>query len=101
MDAGQNLGDDIVQLAADPLAFLFLRRQKLAGQMPQLFLLLARLFQQPAGMLFALPEVLFDGLPLERYGFSNDARPILSEPGFARTKFTLPDGETAIVIHLQ
>ncbi|MGA7675069.1 MAG: DUF2141 domain-containing protein [Rhizomicrobium sp.] len=41
------------------------------------------------------------GLPLERYGFSNDARPILSEPGFARTKFTLPDGETAIVIHLQ
>ena len=41
------------------------------------------------------------GWPLERYGFSRDARPLLSEPGFDRTKFTLPDGETAIVIHLQ
>ncbi|MGC9952880.1 MAG: DUF2141 domain-containing protein [Rhizomicrobium sp.] len=41
------------------------------------------------------------GLPLERYGFSNDARPGLSEPGFGRTKFTLSDGENAIVIHLQ
>jgi uncharacterized protein (DUF2141 family) len=41
------------------------------------------------------------GLPLERYGFSRDARPFLSAPGFDRTEFTLPDGETAIVIHLQ
>ena len=41
------------------------------------------------------------GLPLERYGFSNDARPRLSEPSFDRTKFTLSDGETTIVIHLQ
>ncbi len=41
------------------------------------------------------------GWPLERYGFSRDARPRLSEPGFARTKFTLPNGETVLVIHLQ
>ena len=41
------------------------------------------------------------GWPLERYGFSRDARPFLSEPGFNRTKFTLADGENAILIHLQ
>ncbi len=41
------------------------------------------------------------GLPLERYGFSNDARPVLSEPGFGRTKFTVSDGANEIVIHLQ
>ena len=41
------------------------------------------------------------GWPLERYGFSRDAHPRLSEPGFGRTKFTLSDGENAIVIHLQ
>ncbi len=41
------------------------------------------------------------GWPLERYGFSRDARPFLSAPGFSRTKFTLPEGETAIVINLQ
>ena len=43
----------------------------------------------------------FIGLPLERYGFSRDARPFLSEPGFDRTKFTIRDGENAITIHLQ
>ena len=43
----------------------------------------------------------FLGVPLERYGFSNDARPVLSEPGFARAEFTLIDGASAIVIHLQ
>ena len=41
------------------------------------------------------------GWPLERYGFSRDARPFLSEPRFNRTKFTLADGENAILIHLQ
>ena len=41
------------------------------------------------------------GWPLERYGFSRDAHPRFSEPGFDRTKFTLSDGENAIVIHLQ
>jgi uncharacterized protein (DUF2141 family) len=43
----------------------------------------------------------FIGLPLEHYGFSRDARPFLSEPGFDRTKFTIHDGENAITIHLQ
>jgi uncharacterized protein (DUF2141 family) len=41
------------------------------------------------------------GMPLEPYGFSRDARPFLSEPGFDRTKFTLSDGANEIVIHLQ
>ncbi|MDE2111006.1 MAG: DUF2141 domain-containing protein [Alphaproteobacteria bacterium] len=41
------------------------------------------------------------GLPEEPYGFSGDARPILSEPGFNRTKFTVSDGDNEIVIHLQ
>ena len=41
------------------------------------------------------------GWPLERYGFSRDAHPRFSEPGFDRTKFTLSDGENAIVINLQ
>ncbi len=43
----------------------------------------------------------FLGLPEERYGFSRDAKPILSEPGFDRTKFTVKDGDNAITIHLQ
>ena len=43
----------------------------------------------------------FIGLPLEHYGFSRDARPFLSEPGFDRTKFTVHDGDNAITIHLQ
>lgn len=43
----------------------------------------------------------FLGLPLERYGFSRDAKPFLSAPGFDKTKFTVVDGENEIVIHLQ
>ena len=41
------------------------------------------------------------GWPLERYGFSNNAKPELSEPGFARTKFSVAAGANEIVIHLQ
>lgn len=41
------------------------------------------------------------GIPLERYGFSRDARPHLSAPGFDRAKFTVTPGENAITIHLQ
>lgn len=41
------------------------------------------------------------GLPLERYGFSRDARPVLSEPGFDKTKFTVHEGDNAITAHLQ
>jgi Uncharacterized protein conserved in bacteria len=43
----------------------------------------------------------FFGLPLERYGFSRDARPVLSAPGFNRTKFTVKDGDNEIAFHLQ
>jgi uncharacterized protein (DUF2141 family) len=43
----------------------------------------------------------FLGLPLERYGFSRDAKPFLSAPGFDQTKFTVTDGENEIIIHLQ
>lgn len=43
----------------------------------------------------------FIGLPLERYGFSHDARPFLSEPSFDRTCFTLKDGDNEITLHLQ
>lgn len=43
----------------------------------------------------------FLGLPLERFGFSQDAKPIFSEPGFDRTKFTVNDGDNEITIHLQ
>ena len=43
----------------------------------------------------------FIGLPLERFGFSRDAKPVLSAPGFERTKFTVVDGVNEITIHLQ
>jgi uncharacterized protein (DUF2141 family) len=41
------------------------------------------------------------GLPLEPYGFSRDASPILSKPGFDRVKFTLAPGRNTQVLHLQ
>jgi uncharacterized protein (DUF2141 family) len=41
------------------------------------------------------------GLPLERYGFSRDAKPVLSEPGFDKTKFTIHEGPNTITVHLQ
>lgn len=41
------------------------------------------------------------GLPLEKYGFSNDARPTFSEPPFDATKFQLHSGTNVIVIHLR
>lgn len=43
----------------------------------------------------------FIGLPLERYGFSRDARPFLSTPSFQNTKFKVVEGDNAITIHLQ
>jgi len=43
----------------------------------------------------------FIGMPLERYGFSRDARPFLSAPGFSHTKFTVTDGANEITIRLQ
>lgn len=41
------------------------------------------------------------GLPLEPYGFSRDAKPILSKPGFSKVKFALPAGEQAQLLHLR
>lgn len=43
----------------------------------------------------------FLGLPLERFGFSRDAKPFLSQPGFDKAKFTVTEGANAIVIRLQ
>ena len=41
------------------------------------------------------------GLPLEPYGFSRDAHPVLSKPPFSQVKFTLAAGEQAITLHMQ
>jgi uncharacterized protein (DUF2141 family) len=41
------------------------------------------------------------GLPLEPFGFSQDARPFLSKPGFDAVKFTLVAGDNVQTIHLQ
>jgi uncharacterized protein (DUF2141 family) len=41
------------------------------------------------------------GLPQEPYGFSRDAKPFLSRPGFDAVKITLAPGENSQTIHLQ
>jgi uncharacterized protein (DUF2141 family) len=41
------------------------------------------------------------GLPLEPFGFSRDARPVLSKPGFSKVKFTLQAGAQSQVLHLR
>lgn len=41
------------------------------------------------------------GIPLERYGFSRDARPRLSQPAFSRTQFSIPASGASIMLHLQ
>ena len=41
------------------------------------------------------------GLPLEPYGFSRDAYPILSKPAFSKVKFTLAAGAQSQTVHLQ
>jgi uncharacterized protein (DUF2141 family) len=41
------------------------------------------------------------GLPLEPFGFSQDATPFLSKPTFDEVKFVLEAGENSQVIHLQ
>ena len=41
------------------------------------------------------------GLPLEPYGFSRDARPVLSKPSFSKVKFALVAGEQSQTLHLQ
>ena len=46
-------------------------------------------------------DMTWFGIPLEKYGFSNDARPYLTEPDFERTKFKLSPGANSLIIHLQ
>lgn len=41
------------------------------------------------------------GLPLEPYGFSRDARPVLSKPSFAKVKFDVHAGEQSQVLRLR
>jgi len=41
------------------------------------------------------------GLPLEPYGFSRDAHPVLSKPPFSKVKFALLAGEQDQTLHLQ
>jgi uncharacterized protein (DUF2141 family) len=41
------------------------------------------------------------GLPTEPYGFSRDAKPVLSKPGFSKVKFTLQAGEQVQTLHLR
>jgi uncharacterized protein (DUF2141 family) len=41
------------------------------------------------------------GLPLEPYGFSRDARPVLSKPGFRKVSFQVLAGMNEQVLHLQ
>jgi uncharacterized protein (DUF2141 family) len=43
----------------------------------------------------------FLGLPKEPYGFSRDARPILSRPAFNRVKFDVAPGQNNQSLHLQ
>ena len=63
-----------MQFAADPLALLLLRRQKLVGQMPQLFLHFMRLHQQLAVVPLALPEGLLRAPALESLLFQLQVR---------------------------
>ena len=41
------------------------------------------------------------GLPLEPYGFSRDAHPVLSKPSFSKVKFALAAGEQSQTLTLQ
>ena len=41
------------------------------------------------------------GLPQEPYGFSRDARPVLSKPGFDKTRFELSGGMNVQSLRLQ
>jgi uncharacterized protein (DUF2141 family) len=43
----------------------------------------------------------FLGIPLERYGFSRDAAPRLSQPSFGRAKFVVGESDSEITIRLQ
>ncbi|MBN9556867.1 MAG: DUF2141 domain-containing protein [Alphaproteobacteria bacterium] len=48
-------------------------------------------------------EMNFDwfGIPTERFGFSNDAKPTFQQPSFDSAKFTLQPGANEMTIHLR
>ena len=54
----------------------------------------------PVDTLLAM-NALGPGLPLEPYGFSRDAAPRLSKPGFDRVKFDLAAGQNSQTFSLQ
>jgi uncharacterized protein (DUF2141 family) len=41
------------------------------------------------------------GIPQEPFGFSHDAKPVLSKPGFAKVKFDVAAGVNTQTLHLQ
>jgi uncharacterized protein (DUF2141 family) len=41
------------------------------------------------------------GIPQEPFGFSHDAKPVLSKPGFAKVKFDVVAGSNTQTLHLQ
>ncbi len=61
VDAGQGLGDHIMQFTADVLPFILLGQDDLAGQLAQLHLLTAGLLEQQDVALLARPERLLRG----------------------------------------
>ena len=69
IDAHQGLGDDIVQLAADPLPLLLLGVQDPVGQVAQLLLLQTRLPQETALFLAIRTQVLLDLLSADDFLF--------------------------------
>ena len=40
------------------------------------------------------------GIPTERYGFSNNVKPLIKAPSFDQTKINIKDRDTSISIHL-
>ena len=67
IDTRQGLGNLIMQLMADLLAFFLLRHQELAGQKPQLFLHVPRLLQQIDVVLLAVPERFLQVVALDDF----------------------------------
>ena len=71
VDAGQGLGDFIMQFAADLPALLLLRLKQLAGQVAQLSLHELGLLQQLSVVLLAFPEGFLDHPALDNFLFQS------------------------------
>ena len=67
IDAGEGLGDDVVQFPADLFALLFLGGEETAGQVPQFLLHVAGFFPQLKGGLFAGAEGFLHGLAADDF----------------------------------